>query len=58
MEYHDNQLTEGKIDGNRSRGRPRQKWIDDIKRWTDIEGYNEIARRAQDQERWRVMTAN
>ena len=31
---------------------------DHIKRWTNIEGYDEIVRRAQDQERWRVMTAN
>ena len=51
MEDHDSQLTERKIDGNIGRGRPRQKWIDDIKRWTNIEGYDEIVRRAQDQER-------
>ena len=49
------QLMEGKINGKRGRGRPRQKWIDDKKKWINIEGYDEIVRRAQDQERWRIM---
>ena len=52
------QLLEGKIEGKRSRGRPRSEWIDNISEWTKIRKYNELVVAAQDRPKWRIMTAN
>ena len=46
-----------KINCRRGRGRPRSMWTDNIKGWTKI-SYNDRIRVAQDQERWRSMTAD
>ena len=44
-------ILEGKIPGERVRGRPRLTWIDDIKKWTGIKTYGEIKRTAEDGKR-------
>ena len=49
-------LLEGKINGKRGRGRPKMKWIDNIKEWTGLT-YYECVRRSGDRELWRSMTA-
>ena len=45
----------GKINGKRGRGRPRQKWTDNIKRWS---GTDNIFQRAQERAGWRDVAAN
>ena len=50
-------LMEGRINGKRGRGRPRQMWTDNITEWTKI-SYNDYIRVAQDRERWKSMTAD
>ena len=52
------QLLEGKIEGTRSRGRPRIEWTDNISEWTKIKKYNEMVIRAQNRPKWRIMIAN
>ena len=52
------QLLEGKIEGTRSRGRPRIEWTDNISEWTKIKRYNEMVITAQDRPKWRIMTTN
>ena len=29
-------LVQGRMEGNRSKGRPAMRWTDDIKRWTGL----------------------
>ena len=43
---------EGMIQGKRSRGRPRRRWIDDIKSWTRLT-INSLNRNAMDREVWK-----
>ena len=51
-------ILEGKIPGERVRGRPRLTWIDDIKKWTGIKTYGEIKRTAEDRKRWKSIVVN
>lgn len=46
-------ILEGRIAGNRDRGRQRRKWTDDIKEWTNINTYGECKRMAENREEWR-----
>ena len=50
-------LLEGKIEGKRSRGRPRIQWIYDIKKWTTLH-YRKAIRTAQDREKLRSVSPN
>ena len=51
------QLLEGKINGRRSRGRPRITWMDNLKKWTG-KSYGNLIRIAEDREKFRFMTVN
>ena len=51
------QLLEGKINGKRSRGRPRITWMDNLKKWTG-KSYGNLIRIAEDREKFRCMTFN
>ena len=42
---------EGKVQGRRPRGRPRNNWIGDVKEWTGLPA-SDCARRAVDRELW------
>ena len=50
------QLLEGKVEGRRKRGRPRNTWWADIRKWTG-KGLYELAQTAKDRNRWRTMTS-
>ena len=50
-------LLKGKIEGKRSRGRPRIQWIYDIKKWTTLH-YRKAIRTAQDREKLRSVSPN
>ena len=45
---------EGKVNGRRPRGRPRNNWVGDIKEWTGLPAYD-CARRAVDRDLWGVI---
>ena len=51
------QLIEGKIEGRRSRGRPRNTWTTDI---TTTKGmkYYQLKRAAEDRKRWHGLVVN
>ena len=51
-------LLEGKVEGKRSRGRPRIEWMDNILEWSSTPQYDEVIRKAQDRNVWRIITAN
>ncbi len=53
-----NTILEGTIEGVRSRGKQRIKWIDDIKNWTGEDSYHRLKREAEDRKRWRTKVAN
>ncbi len=48
---------EGMVEGNRTRGRPRIRWTDNITEWTGM-GIVECKRAAQDRGRWRAIALN
>ena len=50
------EIMDGKIDGKRGRGRPRQSWTSNIKMWTGME-YRECVRTAQERKEWRSVVA-
>src|SRR6218665_22310 len=45
-------VIEGKMLGNRSRGKPRQMMLD----WMMVEGYRKLKEQAQQREEWRRQT--
>ena len=47
--HYDTLLTtlEGRMEGKRGRGRPRQTWVDDIIEWTGSKRYDQIKRAAE-----------
>jgi len=46
------ELIQGCAPGNRSRGRQRRRWMDDIIEWTGLT-ITEAARSTEDRDRWR-----
>ena len=55
MEYD---ITTGMLEGNRSRGRPREKMLDGLTSWLKVEKVTGILRAAKDRDVWREMIAN
>jgi len=55
MEYD---ITTGMLEGNRSRGRPREKMLDGLTSWLKVEKVTDILRAAKDRDVWREMIAN
>ena len=51
-------ILEGKMYGNKPRGRPRRIWMDDITEWTGLKTYGEAKRIAEDRKRWKSMVVN
>ena len=49
-------ILEGKIRGNRAKGRLRRMWFDDVRQWTMLKDYSEVKRNAEDREAWRAIT--
>eukprot|EP00914_Ancora_sagittata_P016495 GHVO01032816.1.p1 GENE.GHVO01032816.1~~GHVO01032816.1.p1 ORF type:complete len:146 (-),score=10.20 GHVO01032816.1:534-971(-) len=50
-------ITTGKIQGHKSRGRPREKILDGISGWLSSDPL-EILRRVRDRKKWKDMVAN
>ena len=48
-------LVEGKIQGRRPRGRPRNSWFGDIKQWSGRNGY-EATQSAGDRQLWSIIS--
>ena len=55
MEYD---ITTGMLEGNQSRGRPREKMLDGLTSWLKVEKVKEMLRAAKDRDMWRKMIAN
>ena len=51
------QIIEGKIEGRRSRGRPRNSWTTDITTTNGMK-YYQLKRAAEDRERWHGLVVN
>ena len=47
-------IVEGRLEGRRPRGRPRNSWFGDIKEWTNMPAY-ECTRSAADRHLWSVI---
>lgn len=47
-------VLEGKINGKRSPGRPRRKWLDDIRDWTGLR-YSQLKIAAHNREGFRLL---
>ena len=46
-------MLEGQVEGRRGRGRPRRRWIDDLKEWTGM-SVTELGRKADDHKGFRA----
>ena len=51
-------LVEGRVEGKRCKGRPRMEWTTNIQEWTQITSYEEMIRKTQNRERWRIVAVN
>ena len=51
-------ILEGRVCGERPRGRPRLTWTDDVIRWTGLETYEKVKRAAEDRIRWKTIVVN
>jgi len=49
-------ITEGFIAGKRSRGRPRDDWMNNIKKWCEIETYKNLKNLALHRNEWRRIS--
>ena len=47
-------VTEGTLEGNRTRGRPRSKWTDNITKWTGVP-LLECRKLTSDRKKWKEM---
>ena len=55
---HIYRFLEGKVEGVRKRGRPRDTWIQDLLNWTGMKTYGELKRIAEERDKWRLMVVN
>ena len=55
MEYD---ITTGMLEGNRSRGRPREKMLDGLTSWLKVEKVTDMLRATKDRDVWREIIAN
>jgi len=51
-------LLEGKVYGERTRGRPRLTWTEDIIAWTQLDTYERVKRTAEDRKKWKSIVVN
>ena len=51
-------IVEGYIEEERSSGRQRRTWMDDIKEWVYIQNYGILKSRCSDRICWRTMVSN
>ena len=47
-----NTILQGRVEGERSRGRPARQWLDDVKEWTGL-SLDETWREPEDRVAWR-----
>ena len=47
---------EGMVQGKRSRGKPKQRWRNNILQWTNLNNWNSINRLALDRKEWRCLS--
>ena len=47
---------EGMVDGKRGRGKPRQRWRDNIPSWSNIKDWNKINQFALDRKKWKEIS--
>ena len=50
-------VLDGKVNGARGRGRPREKWSNNITKWTGLQ-YHQAVRLAQQRQQWRTIASN
>ena len=50
-------ISEGKVNGVRTRGRPPSTWIDDTEEWINVKDYSEIKRSVEDRNHRRDLLA-
>jgi hypothetical protein len=50
-------VLEGKVNGTRGRGRPRDKWTSNITKWTGLQ-YHQAVGLAQQRKKWRAIASN
>jgi len=49
-------ILEGKVEGKKAEGRPKRRWLDDVRQWTMLKDNGEIRRSAQDRVAWSAIT--
>jgi hypothetical protein len=50
-------ICQGYVDGKRSRGRPRRRWMDDVEEWTGM-AMVDCVRSARDREKWKKLASS
>ena len=50
-------ILDGKVDGTKSRGRPRTSWSSNVVKWTGLL-YHQAVRIAQNRKEWRAIASN
>ena len=52
------QILEGRVEGTRKQGAPRNTWVQDVLEWTGKKTYGELKRAADDRDRWKLMVVH
>lgn len=48
-------IIEGQIEGNRSRGKPRRNYLEQVKEKVNVLSYQVVKLRAENREEWRLL---